>query len=452
MSPLTTLSPWGYAADIVNPPKWEPVGRPALEPHQIPPPWRWKLWLLLAGRGAGKTEACARYYAKWMREHPGHRGRIIAPTYADAVSSCVEGPSGLQAIDPEIRFIASAPGGSKVVWPNGSEAVLIGTNSPRDIDRLRASGNRHIDWWEEMAANPQLAKAWVQADYGLRLGPYPHAIASTTPRTVAKLVELLKNPRTAITRGTIFDNPHLEQEKKDELVADYEGTRIGRQELYGELLEDIEGALWTWAMIEQACGLWIPDAEFTRIGVAIDPAVTSTEDSDLVGIVAAGRRTDGLGAVIDDRSIQGVSPNAWASRAIKLHDDLQADRLIAETNQGGELVEDTIRAAETAVPRDVRLRYEAVTANRGKRVRAEPIAALFEQGRVAMNPDLKELHAELTGWDPDAGGDSPGRLDAMVYALTWLKIARPRNGRLAKPTGGVGGRRSAGAMGRRIGR
>ena len=452
MSPLRTLSPWGYAADIVNPPPWEAQDRPALEPHQIPPDWRWKLWLLLAGRGAGKTEACARYFAKWMREHPGHRGRIIAPTYADAVSSCVEGPSGLQAIDPEIRFVASAPGGSKVVWPNGSEAVLIGTNSPRDVDRLRASGNRHIDWWEEMAANPQLAKAWVQADYGLRLGHYPHAIASTTPRTVAKLVELLKNERTAVTRGTIFDNPHLEADKKAELVADYEGTRIGRQELYGELLEDIEGALWSWAMIEQACGLWIPDPECTRIGVAIDPASTSNEDSDLVGIIGAGRRTDGLGVVLADRSVQGVSPHAWASRAIQLHDDLKADRIIAETNQGGEMVEATVQTAATSGGRESRVRYEGVVASRNKRTRAEPIAALFEQGRVALNPDIKELHEELTGWDPDAGGDSPGRLDAMVWALSWLKIARPRNGRIAKPMGAVSGRRSIGAMGRRIGR
>ena len=422
-------SPWRVAADILNPPPWEPAHRPPLEPHQIPPPGPWRLWILFGGRGSGKTEGGARYFARYMREHPGHRGRIIAPTYGDAVSSCVEGPSGLQAIDPEVRLLASHPGGSKVVWPNGSEAFLIGTPTPREVDRLRAKGNVHIDWWEEMAANPMLDKAWVQADMGLRSGPHPHAIATTTPRVVQRLKTLMGKSWTVITRGTIFDNPHLSEEKKAEYVAEYQGTRMGQQELYGELLEDIEGALWTWKMIEQARALWVPDPDLTRACVAIDPSVTSGEVADVTGIIGAGRRADGLGVVLDDRSVQGVSPTAWAQRAVAMYDDLSADRVVAETNNGGEMVELTPRT----VRRDVS--YTAVHASRGKRVRAEPVAALFEQGKVALAPGLDDLATELTGWVPDSGMDSPGRLDAMVWALTWLKLATHRPPRRTVPQG-----------------
>jgi phage terminase large subunit-like protein len=427
---MTTFAPnpWTLAADVLDPPEWEPRDRPPLEPHQIPPAWRWKLWLLLGGRGSGKTEACARYFARHMRRNPGHRGRIIAPTYGDAVASCVEGPSGLLAIDPEIRFLPSAPGGSKVIWPNGSEAVLIGTPTKREVDRLRSTGNRHIDWWEEMAANPMLGEAWIQADFGLRLGAYPHAIASTTPRVVKRLIALMKKPTTAITRGTIFDNPHLDPEKKADLVAEYQGTRMGRQELYGELLEDVEDALWTWKMIERMRALWVPDPDLVRACVAVDPAGSSGEDADEVGIVASGKRADGLGAVLADATVQGVGPNAWARRAVALYDEIEADRLVAEVNFGGEMVEATIRTVRRNVS------YAAVHASRGKRVRAEPVAALCEQGRVAMAPGLDALAEQLTGWTPESG-ESPGRLDAMVWGLTYLALARKGGSRRTVPQG-----------------
>lgn len=258
-------------ADLLDPPPWAPTDRPPLEPHQIPPDGHWNLWLLEGGRGCGKTEACARYFAQHMRMNPGHRGRIIAPTFGDAVEACIVGPSGLQAIDSEIRFLPAAPGGSKVIWPNGSEALVLGTPFPRDVDRLRAGGNRHLDWWEEMAANTQLRKAWDQAALGLRLGEHPHSIASTTPRTTLDYREVRAQPGVIRTHATLFDNPHNPAEWVDRMRTRYEGTRLGRQELLGELIDDVEGALWTRAMLEHRVQ-WIE-------GWSIDDAVREREQT-----------------------------------------------------------------------------------------------------------------------------------------------------------------------------
>lgn len=404
-------------------PPWEPVGRPPLLPHQQPPPGRWDLWLLMAGRGAGKTEACARYFAKWMREHPGHRGRIIAPTFGDAVSSCIEGPSGLQSVDPGVRWLPSAPGGAKVSWPNGSEALVLGTPTPREVERLRAAGNRHIDWWEEMAANPQLEKGWGQAEFGLRLGDWPHTIASTTPRTKKKLKELLAKSTTVITRATIHDNPHLLESRRAQLVAEYQGTRIGRQELLGELLDDIEGALWTYEMTDRArreCPT--PDAmpDMARIVVAVDPAVTSGEDSDETGIMVVGQGSDGNLYVLDDRSAL-VSPDAWVRRAIRAFEDWDADRIIGEANNGGDLIEALLRTVRKDVP------YQKITASRGKAIRAEPVSALYEipengeerHPRVYHTDDFPQLVDQLTNWTP-LDRDSPDRLDALVWGVSYL--------------------------------
>jgi phage terminase large subunit-like protein len=232
--------PFLLAADLFDPPPWQPEGRPPLEPHQQAPEDEWSLWLLEGGRGSGKTEACARYFASYMRRHPGARGRIIAPTFGDAAESCVNGPSGLLSVDPEIRWVPSDPGGSKVFWPNGSQALVIGTHTPRDVDRLRAGGNRHIDWWEEMAANAQLGDAWDQAQFGLRLGDHPHTIASTTPRSTVAYRRVRASKGTVFTRGTMFDNPHNPADWVASMRERYEGTRIGRQELFGELLTESE--------------------------------------------------------------------------------------------------------------------------------------------------------------------------------------------------------------------
>lgn len=186
-----------------------------------------------------------------MRQHAGHRGRIIAPTFGDAVEACIIGPSGLLAQNPQIRWLSSAPGGAKVFWPNGAEALVFGTPTPRDVERLRAGGNRHIDWWEEMAANPMLSEAWQQAQLGLRLGSKVCSIASTTPKgSNIAYRKIRKLPGTVLTHATMQDNPHNPPEFVARMLVQFQGTRIGRQELGGELLEDVPGALWSMTTIE----------------------------------------------------------------------------------------------------------------------------------------------------------------------------------------------------------
>lgn len=418
----TAVDPLLLLADRLDPPRWEPDDRPPLERHQTPPPGRWDLWILAGGRGSGKTEGAGRYFARWMREHPGHRGRIIGPTLGDVVESCVVGPSGLQSIDPAVRFLPSSPGGAKLVWPNGSEAVLIGTPTPRDVERLRAAGNRHIDWWEEMAANPQLDAAWAQAEFGLRLGDWPHSIASTTPRNTAAYRERVKDAGTVITRGTIRDNPHLPASVKAKLEERYAGTRLGRQELDGELIEDVEGALWTHAMCERAYKL-CPDPlpDLRRIVVAIDPAATSGEGSADTGIIVAGRDQHGRAYVLADVTVH-ASPDGWAQAALRAYDTFGADRVVAETNHGGEMVEDVIRTRRPGVP------FREVRASRGKAIRAEPIAALYEQGRVFHAGAFPQLVDQLTTWTPE-DPTSPDRLDALVWALTELGLQKPAGAR-----------------------
>lgn len=418
-------NPFLLAADLLDPPAWEPADRPPLEAHQVPPGGDWNLWLLEGGRGCGKTEACARYFAGYMRMHPGHRGRIIAPTFGDAVEACIEGPSGLLSVDPEIRWLASAPGGAKVTWPNGSEALVLGTPFPRDVDRLRAGGNRHIDWWEEMAANTQLKRAWDQAAFGLRLGAHPHSIASTTPRTTKDYRYLRGMAGVAMTHATLFDNPHNSPEWVAYMRRRYEGTRLGRQELSGVLIEDVEGALWTREMFEHRVE---KPPDLVRVVVAVDPAVTSGEDSDDTGIIVAGLGSDGDGYVLADRTCH-LSPDEWAKRVVDAYGAFDADRVVAEVNNGGDMVGVVLKTQNDRLP------YKKLHASRGKRTRAEPVAALYEQGRVHHVGGFADLEDECCSWVP-GDSDSPDRLDALVWAITDLMLAGGP-GRVGVPRGEI---------------
>jgi len=401
-------------ADILDPPAWQAPDRPPLEPHQVPPPGDWTLWLLLAGRSAGKTEACSRYFTAWMRAHPGHRGRIIGPTFGDVVEACIEGPSGLKSVDPEVRWLPSAPGGAKVIWPNGSEALCIGTHKPQDVDRLRAGGNRHIDWWEEMAANPQLDKAWTQAQFGLRLGLRPHSIASTTPRNRAKLRELIAKPTTSTVRASTFDNPHNPKHVVDEWRHEYEGTRIGRQELYGELLEDVPGALWKREWIRHA-----EPPDDMRVVVGVDPAVTSGEGSSLTGIVVAGHSVHfGRSWILADLSLR-ATPDEWSALAVRAFHEYEASAIVAEVNNGGDLVSTVIRHVDPEVP------VRQVRASRGKLIRAEPVAVKYEQQRVFHAIPMPDLEDQMCSYTHDTK-DSPDRMDAMVWAMWDLVISGGR--------------------------
>jgi phage terminase large subunit-like protein len=418
--PTAVLDPFSIAADIFDPPEWEPEDRPPPLAHQIPPDNIGtddnKLWLLEAGRGSGKTEACSRYFCKFMRKYPNARARIIAPTLGDAVEACIEGPSGILAMDPEARWIPSAPGGSKIKWPNGSEALVIGTNAPKDVERLRAGGNRHLDWWEEMAANPYLKDAWDQAAFGLRLGEFPHAIASSTPRNTKAYRAIRNMDETILTKASMFDNiEHLPESFITMMRKKYEGTRLGRQELYGELLEDIDGAFWKAAMIADALyGGELPD--MVDLVIAVDPAVSSNSEADDTGIIAAGLGTDRYGYVLGDHTCH-EDPESWARIAVEAYHHYRADRIVAEVNNGGDMVEAVIRAVDPTVP------FKKVHASRGKATRAEPVATLYGNGtdffptQIRHVPNLTELEDQLTTWVPGES-NSPDRLDALVWALT----------------------------------
>lgn len=413
-------SHWDLAADIFDPPEWEPVDRPELQPHQKPPSGMWSTWLLEAGRGAGKTEACSRFFTSFMRKHPGTRGRIIAPTYDDAVESCVNGPSGLVSVDPEVRFTVR-PGGSKVMWPNGSEALVLGTPYPRDVDRLRAGGNRGIDWWEEMAANAQLwnmtteKSAWDQAQLGLRMGDHPISIASSTPRNTKAYRTIRELKGVVRTHATLFDNPHNPKEWVETMRERYAGTRLGRQEIGGELLEDVLGALWRPKELDDCRVQDHPD--LAVVSVAIDPAVSSGPTADDTGIMVGGLGADGNGYLLEDLTCH-LPSDGWAQRAVRAYHRHQADRIVAEVNNGGDLVETVIHAIDDSIP------VVSVHASRGKKTRAEPVQALYSakrKRRIHHVGGFAELEDQQTTWVPGEGS-SPDRVDALVWLFTDLML------------------------------
>lgn len=429
------LSAFGYAADIIKPPanNWEPL------PHQIPPEWDWAGWLLLGGRGAGKTATCAKYVHDHISGPPclpqvpgGHWVSIVAPTLGDAVTSCVSGPSGLIAHDSGIKVL-NRPGGIIARWSNGCEAKLFGAHTPEDVERFRAGGNRCLVWMEELAAWRYLQEAYEQIRYGLRSGPDPRWVGSTTPKNRHTIKEMVKDESIAKTGATTKDNPHLNERVKDALYKDYEGTRMGRQELAGELLEDVEGALWSTEILEQQrLDTALEPEWYDRVVVAIDPAASNTERSDETGIMVAGRvnaywpvghqvsRAGEPHAFLLDDLSGKYSPTDWARKAIKAYRTYEADLIIAEKNNGGDMVKTVIHSVDPDVP------VHLVNASRGKAKRAEPISALYYEGRVwhlRKGTKFDMLEDQMTTWepmDPDSFDGSPDRMDAVVWAITDL--------------------------------
>lgn len=391
--------------------------RTQLMPHQMPPEGEWFTWLLEGGRGSGKTHGATAYVTKHVHGPPcispaqPHRVAIIAPTLGDAVESFVTGPSGLRTQDPGCRLVMGA-GGMVVRWSNGSEAKLFGAHTPEDADRLRAGGNRCLVAAEELSSWRQIDAAWDHALFGLRLGPRPHVVASSTPKPRKRYLAIRGDDRTRRTGAPTMSNPHLAETARTELLRRYEGTRLGRQELYAEILTDVPGALWTHAMLEDRREA----PELRTVVVAIDPAVTATDDSDDTGIVVAGVGVDGRGYVLADRSCR-LSPDAWARRALAAYEEFSADMVVAEVNNGGDLVEHVMKTVNSTV------RYKKVHASRGKSVRAQPVSALYEQGRVSHCGVFTELEEQLTTWTPESG-NSPDRLDALVWALTELMVTQ----------------------------
>src|SRR5579883_2183900 len=386
-------------------------------PNQLPPPGPWRVWLLLAGRGFGKTRTGAEWVRSKIESGQAKRIALVAPTAADARDVLVEGPGGILSISPPHFRPVYEPSKRRLTWPTGAMATTYSADEP---DRLR--GPQHDAAWCDELGSWRYPDAWDMLMFGLRLGADPRCVVTTTPKLVKLVRDLIARASdpadVRITRGSTFENrSNLAPAFLAQIVKRYEGTRLGRQELEAELLDDVPGALWTREMIERARLIAAP--ELRRIVVAIDPAMTSGEDADETGIIAAGIGFDGHGYVLDDLSGR-MPPHEWARRAVAAYHARKADRVVAEVNNGGDMVEATIRMIDAGVS------YRALRASRGKILRAEPVAALYERGRVHHVGGFAVLEDQIcaftTEFDRQAAGYSPDRLDALVWALSDLMV------------------------------
>ncbi len=379
-------------------------------PTQLAPPGDWSVWLLLSGRGAGKTRTGAEWAREQVEKHGRRRLALVARTSADTRDVLVEGESGVLAVCPPWNAPLYEPSKRRLTWPNGAIATVYSADEP---DLLR--GPQHdAAWCDELASWQYPEETWDNIMFGLRLGERPRVVVTTTPKPIRLVRKLIADPGTHVTRESTFANAvNLAASQVAKLRERYEGTRIGRQELHGEVLDDVPGALWNRDVIDSARVKAAP--ELRRVVVAIDPAVTSSEDSDETGIVVAGVSVERQGYVVADRSCR-LSPDGWARRAVAAYREFKADRIVAEVNNGGDLVERVIRTVDAHVP------YRAVHASRGKRVRAEPVAALYEQGKVHHVSGFSELEDQMCTFLPEGNDGSPDRVDALVWALSDLML------------------------------
>lgn len=376
--------------------------------NQITPDGDWLTWVILAGRGWGKTRTGAEDAAWSGMANPGWRIAVVAPTAADARDTCIEGDSGLLNVLPREAVQTWNRSLGELILINGTRYKAFSADEP---ERLRGP-QHHRAWADELAAW-RYPEAWDQLMFGLRLGEHPQAVVTTTPKPTPLVKALVAAKTSNVTRGSTFDNAaNLAPSALQMLKDKYEGTRLGRQELEAEILGDLPGALWSLSTLDAYRLRETP--QMGRIVVAVDPAVTATEASDEHGIIVAGL-ADQRGVVLEDASLSG-SPNEWARRAVSLYRSWGADAIVIEVNQGGDMVAHTIRTI------DPNVKIKEVRASRGKHVRAEPIAALYEQGRVAHVGAFPELENQMTQMTTEGyqGEGSPDRVDALVWAMTEL--------------------------------
>lgn len=384
-------------------------------PEQLLPEGGWAYWLILAGRGFGKTRTGAETVRQWISGGFQYVN-LIGATADDARDIMVQGESGILACCERRERPDYKPSQRALVWPNGAKSLIFTADEP---ERLR--GKQHEKLWCDELAAWRYAEAWDQAKFGLRLGMKPQAVVTTTPRPTAMVKALVADPATVTTRGKTSDNrANLAPEFFSAILKRYEGTRLGRQEVDGEILDDNPNALFKRSDIDAAR---VPVApQLVRIVVAIDPAATSDEGSDETGIVAAGIDAKDHAYVLADRSLR-ASPEGWARAAILAFDEFKADRIVAEQNNGGEMIEAVLRSVDGRVP------VKLVTATRGKAVRAEPVASLYEQHRVHHVGSLPKLEDQMVEFDPSNPPEkSPDHMDALVWALTELLLGHNATG------------------------
>ena len=378
-------------------------------PEQLPTEEEWSVWLYLAGRGAGKTRTAAEWIVWQALTQNWSRWAVIAPTFGDVRDTCAEGESGLIPILHQygaLDYYNRSTGDIRLT--NGSRIKLFSADEP---DRLRGP-QHHGAWCDELAAW-RYPETYDQLQFGLRLGEHPKTVITTTPRPIPLIRQLTakSDGSVRVVRGSTFDNAaNLAPSALVELQARYNGTRLGRQELYGEILDDVEGALWSKGVIDRNRVEVAPP--LARLAVSIDPAVTNTKDSDETGIIVLGSDAAGNGYVIADYSFKG-SPNEWAQKAVEVFRKHKADSILVEVNQGGDMVSAVLRQVDMSLP------IQEVRAHVGKKLRAEPVAAMYEQGRIKHVGEFYKLEEQMTLWTPDSP-DSPDRLDAMVQGFSSL--------------------------------
>ena len=369
----------------------------------------------MAGRGFGKTRMGAEWVRGLAHKYPGCRIALVAETAADARDVMIKGDSGLLNCDPTLSEDSWSPTNRCLTWPNGSKAYTYNGTTP---DQLRGP-QHHFAWVDELAKFEYMQDAWDQTQFGLRLGEHPQVLVTTTPRPLPLIKKLVNDPDTVVTNGSTLDNAaNLAKNTVKQLYERYGGTRLGRQELEGEILGDIPGALWNRENIDSNRLKEAPE-DLERVFVAVDPATSSEEGADEHGIVVVGmaRDSDGYarGYVLEDGTCKG-SPEEWARKAVSLYRKWSADKIVAEKNQGGEMVSSVIRAVDRSVP------IKLVHASRGKVVRAEPISSLYEQNRVhhVGRHDLLEDQMCIFSIDNirNSSTGSPDRVDALVWGLT----------------------------------
>ena len=387
---------------------------------QLPPPGEWHCWLIMAGRGYGKTRAGAEWVREVAENDPTARIALVGANLGEVRRVMVEGESGLLAIAPWRKRPEFEASRRLLTWPNGAKATLYSAGEP---ESLRGPQHSHA-WCDEIAkweqSSERAKNAWNNLLLGLRLGQAPRVAATTTPRPVPLVKRLLEQPDTVVTRGTTEDNSdNLPRGYIRQMQAQFGRSLWARQELYGELIEDIEGALWSRELLE-SCREAAASSPAKRVVIGVDPPASS--EGDACGIVVCARGEDGVARVLADCSVRHPTPERWARAVAEAARVWQADRVVAEANNGGEMVRSVLRAAEISLP------VSLAHASRGKTARAEPVAALYETGRVRHCGEFPLLEDELCGILAAGGyegpGRSPDRADALVWAMTELMLGR----------------------------
>lgn len=382
---------------------------------QLPPDSDWRTWLIMAGRGFGKTRAGAEWVLAQMRAHPGCRIALVAATLDEARRVMVEGPSGLLRLASEGE-VGQWSAAQRTLWfNNGAEATLYSGANPEGL----RGPEHHFAWADELAKWKHPVDSWNNMQMGLRMGTFPRAAVTTTPRALPLLRRILEAADSVRTGGATSENPHLPPRFIEAMQAHYGGTRLALQELEGRLFDDVEGSLWPLELIAR-CRVAALPGKIVRTVIGVDPP---TSANGTCGIIVCALAADGIAYVLADHSVTGASPEGWARSVAEAAHQYDADRVVAERNQGGAMVRSVLLAASATLPVDL------VHAAVGKAARAEPVAALFENGRACFAGEFPELETELSGLVPggyEGEGKSPDRADAMVWAI-WALLLRGKN-------------------------